>query len=525
MGLFCVCIGIGASVQGASLWSEGFNYSDGSLTNNGWTVTEHPFGAAVVSNGQCSLLRIISTNVTPGCIAIYQNMSSNAPGYKTVLRENDQTVSWGIRINDVNFNPGVNFGDFQYGYILAASSADFKTEGCGYFIGTDGKKSANGTYNDFLYLGSYSNGLQGTIHPVINTEFELGWNSAYDRAAIRVDYDPVSSVWRLYADRNSGLDPASLTNLEGTIRADSTYTASNMPYLGLVFNFREYSPTYSRSLDFDLLSLWTSSQQAQPRIPGASGGGVDYDYFIGLVEVRVSDYVNFLNQTQIPQGLTVQNGLVKNAGGDVYCSTVSGNASAYVTYNNNLPLAQRFSAVADKEDHPMVFVSWFGAAAYCNWKSQSEGLEPVYDAANGWSVTTNRGYRLPTEAEWRKAAAWQPESGTYALYGTASNTIKSAEANFLASGDAFETNTVRTVPVAGYPGVSAYALRDASGNVWEWCHDFFDAGQTDTETSPRVVRGGGWGNLSKDITTEVRNGSKPGQMNNSTGFRTVIPVE
>lgn len=527
IGWLCVYIGLVFPARGSYLWNEDFSYSDGPLTNANWqiVISEYegqPSGTVTVTNGLCSLARVVSSNGVQGTITMCADMGDVLGYAPAVLRNNAKSVSWGIQIPDTQFNPGTGYSTtFQYAYVLAASSTNFLMEGVGYFIGTDGTDG-----DDFLYLGKFSNGLQdGYIESIIHTEFELGWNAAYDSASIRVDYDPVSSVWRLYADRSSGIEPLTLSNLVGTIQADSSYTDSSLPFLGLMFNYREHSATYDRSLNVNSLSIWASSQQTVPRIPGSDGGGVEYDYFIDLVEVRVSDYVNFLNQAQITQGLAVQNGIVTSTNGDAYCLTADGETSSYIEYDDSQGLSQRFSAVTGKEDHPMVFVSWFGAAAYCNWKSQSEGLEPVYDAANGWSVTTNRGYRLPTEAEWRKAAAWQPESATYALYGTASNTIKSTEANFLASGDAFETNTVRTTPVSSYSSASAYALRDAGGNVWEWCHDFFDAGQTDTETSPRVIRGGGWGNLSKDITTEVRNGSKSGQMNNSTGFRTAIPVE
>ncbi len=518
--LFCIGVGMGFVASGAQ-WSEEFDYSEGPLTNGGWAVSEDPHGVVVVTNGLCSLARVVSTTNNSGCISMHRDMSSGIPEYETTLRENDKRVSWGIQIKDVNFNPGSSYSiAFQYGYILAASRSNFMTEGQGYFVGTDGANE------DFLYLAKYSDGLRdGAVESIIHTEFALTQNSAYDRASIRVDFDPVSSVWRLYADRNSGIDPATLTDSVGSLGTDSAYTDDDLPYLGLMYNFRNWSSTYERSLDVDSLSIWMSSEQTLPRIAGSDGGGVDHDYFADLVEVRVSDYINFLNQRQfLQQDLTVQNGMVQNANG-TYCLTVGGDAPAMISYDGNASLSDQFSAVTGKEDHPMVFVSWFGAAAYCNWKSQEAGLSSVYDADSDWAVTTNRGYRLPTEAEWSKAAAWQPDLQTNALYANTSNLIEKTEANFLDSGDTGETNIVRTMPVASYPGASEYALRDASGNVWEWCGDFLDAGQTNAMSDPRVVRGGGWGNLSKDVTTEVRSGNKPGQMNNSVGFRTVISVE
>ena len=64
----------------------------------------------------------------------------------------------------------------------------------------------------------------------------------------------------------------------------------------------------------------------------------------------------------------------------------------------------RFQIGKGQENHPVVDVSWFGAAAYANFKSEMAGLEPCFSFYD-WSCDFSKnGYRLPTEAEWEKAA-------------------------------------------------------------------------------------------------------------------------
>jgi formylglycine-generating enzyme required for sulfatase activity len=252
-------------------------------------------------------------------------------------------------------------------------------------------------------------------------------------------------------------------------------------------------------------------------VPGVEGGGVTNDFHVSLHEITVGQYVLFLN-AQTNGEIAVSNGQVRSfLTSDLLCLTSDTDNRSYVggTCGN-------FNAVAERAGHPMVFVSWFGAAAYCNWKSAQDGLVPVYDPTNNWSaIPGGDGYRLPTEAEWRKAAAWDANAAVFRAYGTGSDGISAGDANYLNSGDGFETNVVRTCPIGAYPTLSAYGLRDASGNVWEWCQDFYDAAGSNPSVDPHAVRGGGWGNLSRELSAGTRGGNKPGQVKDSVGFRIV----
>ena len=252
--------------------------------------------------------------------------------------------------------------------------------------------------------------------------------------------------------------------------------------------------------------------------PASDGGGVSYDFVAAPLEVTVDGYVGYLN--------AMTNGELSVDGGEVslvttsnlLCLTTDANADAYVSYDSGAAIGSRFSSVTDRGDHPMIFVSWFGAAAYCNWKSSVEGLDAVYNPAGGWSsVTTETGYRLPTEAEWYKAAAWNPVAGRFHAYGTSSDAITTNDANFLNSGDAYEGNAIPTTPVGSYAAVSPYVLFDMSGNVGEWCNELYSG--SDAATDPHVIRGGGWGHPAGRGKSSARTALKPGQPADSVGFR------
>ncbi len=171
--------------------------------------------------------------------------------------------------------------------------------------------------------------------------------------------------------------------------------------------------------------------------------------------------------------------------------------------------------------HPVTGVTWFGAAAYCQW----------------------RGARLPTNAEWEMAAAWDPDSGEKSRYPWG-NEFDPTAANFCdvncdahsfadpESDDGF----ARTAPVGSFPaGESKLGAMDMAGNVWEWVLDWFDEDYYDLlieegvfpvvnpggpETSDRrVVRGGSWFDTGNFTSSVFRAGVDPTLSDDTLGFR------
>ena len=142
--------------------------------------------------------------------------------------------------------------------------------------------------------------------------------------------------------------------------------------------------------------------------------------------------------------------------------------------------------------HPVDQIRWYDAVRYCNARSRLEGLTPAYDLKTGKCDFGADGYRLPTEAEWEYAA--RAGTATPYFFGDSAANLK----RYAWFKDSCDQNPQ---PV-GAKLPNGWGLHDLYGNVWEWCHDFYqeDYYKHSPQNDPRgprtgktrVLRGGCW---------------------------------
>ncbi len=199
------------------------------------------------------------------------------------------------------------------------------------------------------------------------------------------------------------------------------------------------------------------------------------EFYMDTHEVTVSEYVEFLNHA----------GRLYGKDGHKYADVRDENPQSHI-----LSVGNGYAAEEGFENYPVTWVSWYGADAYCRFRHK----------------------RLPTEAEWEKAA-------------------RGTDGRRYPWGDEFDPEKANAgersgpAPVGSYPdGVSPYGLYDMAGNVWEWVADWYEPYPGSDYRSPffgkyKVVRGGSWNHPYADSRTTSRDFAHPARRLRVVGFR------
>ena len=172
-------------------------------------------------------------------------------------------------------------------------------------------------------------------------------------------------------------------------------------------------------------------------------------------------------------------------------------------------------------DYPVDTVNWYDAINYCNWLSDKEGYPRCY-IINGNNTTLyskRSGYRIPTEAEWEYAC----RAGTITEYYWGDD----MDEDYCW----YKENSAGHTHQAGQKKPNNWGLYDMSGNVWEWCWDWYDENYYSKSPdynpmgadkgSKHILRGGSWNNIAKICRSAERGAWPTHSGNNHISFRLV----
>jgi len=224
------------------------------------------------------------------------------------------------------------------------------------------------------------------------------------------------------------------------------------------------------------------------------------DYYIGKFEVTVGQFRVFINETNYRTD-------AEKEGWTWRWMNINNKWEKKKVNGINWMCDQDGNVLRSSEDnYPVLYVSWNDAVEFCKWLSRKTGYN----------------FRLPTEAEWEYAARGGNKSKGYKYSG--SNRINGVAWYGNVSSNA--TANGKPHPV-GTKSKNEIGIYDMSGNVWEWCQDWYGNYNSDSQTNPngalngsdRVARGGSWDNAARRCRLSDRSGALPSNRNYNLGFR------
>lgn len=212
------------------------------------------------------------------------------------------------------------------------------------------------------------------------------------------------------------------------------------------------------------------------------------DFSIGKYEVTNEEYAAFLNEKGN-----------REEGGATWINLDDSS-------NRIVPDGKTYTVKKGYERFPVIYVSWYGAKAYCDWLSEKTGKR----------------YRLPSEAEWEFAARGGKDSEKENYKYAGSNNLK--EVGWYAENSDGHTHE------AGKLKKNQAGIFDISGNVWEWCLDWYSGYAAQKQVNPqgpeagtnRVLRGGSCFNDPQYCRVAYRDFDGPGYRSDDFGFRLAL---
>ncbi|HEV8283078.1 MAG TPA: formylglycine-generating enzyme family protein [Chitinophagaceae bacterium] len=184
-----------------------------------------------------------------------------------------------------------------------------------------------------------------------------------------------------------------------------------------------------------------------------------------------------------------------------------------------------FSVASGFDNYPVIFISWDAAVAYCFWLSDKTG----------------KAYRLPTEAEWEFAAGNGTKHTKYSWGNSEPSANKGGNVadeslkTILPKWDIFSgynDGFVLNAPVGSF-AANDFGLYDMTGNVWEWCSDWYGEYNVSNDVNPvgvlngtkKVIRGGGWLGSPDASRVADRYSDTPDHRGHSMGFRVAMTLQ
>jgi uncharacterized repeat protein (TIGR02543 family) len=227
---------------------------------------------------------------------------------------------------------------------------------------------------------------------------------------------------------------------------------------------------------------------------------------------------------------------------DFYIGKYEVTQAQYQAVMGSLPSSLTSGSFGKGNNYPVYYVSWYDALVFCNKLSMMEGLTPAYrisgstdptvwgtvptNSNSTWNaveiVSGSTGYRLPTEAQWEYAAKGGNGSpGNYTYSGS----------NNVGNVAWYYDNSNRITHLVGTKSPNGLGIYDMSGNVGEWCWDWYGDYSSDAQTNPlgassgsgRVERGGYWGLPADNVSSVRRISNTPNDRYYGLGIRLVRP--